>query len=94
MGLIGGGASFDYKAATTIAIAINIISYFLTLIARSQAEFTYGVRSSTGVLNFFATLYGSILSFIGSISGMPEWFNALFTIPVSVIIIMYTINKM
>jgi len=94
--------SFDYKAVTTIAVAMSIISYILTLIRRSQPNFNYAVTTTDGGVLSFITgffigalsgIYTALLGIIGSITGMPEWFNALFTVPVSIIILMYLINK-
>lgn len=91
--------SHDYKAITTIAVAMSIISYFLTLIHRSQPSFSYAVStgSDTGIISWitgiFYSAYTFLIGLIGSITGMPEWFNALFTVPVSIIVLMYVINK-
>ena len=90
------GTNSDSKAAqtiTTIAIVMSIVGYVLTLIHRTQSSFNYGVSSSNGVLGLISSLYSPVLTFIGSISGMPEWFNALFTIPISIIVVIYTVNR-
>lgn len=87
-------STFDYKAITTIAIAMSIIAYILTLINKSMSSFKYGVQTSdSGILSLISYLYSPLLGFVGSITGMPEWFNALFGVPISIIIIMYLVNR-
>ena len=96
MVLPGVGVNSDSNASTTIttiAIVMSIVGYILTLIHRTQSSFNYGVSSSSGVLGLISDLFTPILTFIGSISGMPEWFNAIFTIPISIIVVIYAINR-
>ena len=85
---------FDYRAGTTIAIAISIVGYIFVLIRNSYSQFGYGTTSgsSNWLLGFFGWVFGGFLR-IASVTGLPDWANALFTIPVTIIILMWALNK-
>ena len=85
---------FDYKAGTTLSIAISVIGYVFVLIRNSNSQFGYGTTSGSSnlVLGFLGWLFSGVLR-IASVTGLPDWANALFTIPVTIIIFMWALNK-